>query len=76
MKLTERFHRIDHDHLQIDFTIDDPKFYTALWPIRYHYDLKANWEIGEAYCIPEDEQEFLKQNVPETKEKPASDASR
>jgi hypothetical protein len=24
-KLTERFHRVDHDHMKVSFTIDDPK---------------------------------------------------
>ncbi|MGD0964764.1 MAG: hypothetical protein ABSA57_12800 [Candidatus Acidiferrales bacterium] len=66
MRLTERFHRPDHEHLQIEFVIDDPNSYTAPWTIRYHYDLKPNWEIGEAFCIPEDQQRFLKKNVPET----------
>ena len=66
MRLTERFHRPDHGHLEIAFLIDDPKFYTATWPIHYHYDLKPTWEIGESFCIPEDQQRFLQQNVPGT----------
>jgi hypothetical protein len=65
MKLTERFHRPDREHLQIEFAIDDPKSYTATWIIRYHYDLKPKWEIGEAFCIVEDERRFLKKNVPQ-----------
>jgi hypothetical protein len=75
MKLTERFHRPDREHLEITFTIDDPKTYTGLWTIRYHYDLKPKWEIGESYCIPEDQQRFLKQNVPDGNGKPAPDSS-
>jgi len=31
LHLIERFHRIDHDHMQLDITIDDPKAYTKTW---------------------------------------------
>ena len=73
MKLTERFHRPDHDHLQIAFMIDDPKSYIGTWTIRYHYNLKPRWEIGEAFCILEDEQSFLKELVPQASDKSAPD---
>ena len=66
IKPTKRFHRRDHEHLQIEFVIEDPKSYTSPWTLRYHYDWKPNWEIGEAFCIPEDQQRFLQKNVPET----------
>jgi hypothetical protein len=31
LHLIERFRRIDHDHLQLDITIDDPVAYTKTW---------------------------------------------
>ena len=51
-KLTERFHRVDHAHLQISFKIDDPKIYTTTWGWQTEFDLKS-WEIAEDFCIPE-----------------------
>jgi len=64
LKVTERFHRPDRDHLRIFITIDDPKSYTAKWTTMRDYGLKPHWEIGEAYCIPEDEALWFKKNVP------------
>ena len=60
MKLTERYHKPDHDHLQVTFTIDDPKAYTATWQTRNNFTLKPGWEVGEAFCIPEDQSNFQK----------------
>ena len=31
LHLVERFRRLDHDHLQLDITFDDPKAYTRPW---------------------------------------------
>ena len=31
LRVEERFHRVDHDHLQLSVTIDDPKMYTKPW---------------------------------------------
>jgi hypothetical protein len=70
-KLTERYHRPDHDHLEISFTIDDPKFYKATWMQARNYALKPKWEIGEAFCIPEDQMKFFETNFSETGGKPA-----
>jgi len=52
-KLTERFHHIDHDHMMVSFTIDDPKFYTAKWGWQVQFNRKP-WDIQEDFCIPED----------------------
>jgi hypothetical protein len=71
LKTTERFHRLDRDHLQISVRIDDPKSYTATWTTQRSYSLKPNWEIGENFCIPEDEALWFKENIPEA---PASTA--
>jgi len=73
MKLTEIFRRPEHGRLEIEFRIDDPRSYTATWIIRYHYNLKPKWEIGEAFCIVEDEQRFIEQLVPKASAKSAPD---
>jgi hypothetical protein len=31
LRVEERFHRVDHDHLELTATIDDPKMYTRPW---------------------------------------------
>jgi hypothetical protein len=31
LRVEERFHRVDHDHLELSVTIDDPKMYTRPW---------------------------------------------
>ena len=31
MHVIEQFHRVDHDHLELTVTIDDPKMYTKPW---------------------------------------------
>jgi hypothetical protein len=31
LRVEERFHRVDHDHLEISVLIDDPKMYTKPW---------------------------------------------
>jgi hypothetical protein len=64
LKVTERFHRVDRGHLQIFVTIDDTKSYTAPWTTKRDYTLKPNWEIGENYCIPEDEARWFNENIP------------
>jgi hypothetical protein len=61
-KLTERFHRVDHDHMKVSFTIDDPKIYTASWGWQTDFDLK-NWEVQEDYCIPEDEASYFEREL-------------
>jgi hypothetical protein len=31
LRVEERFHRVDHDHMELTVTIDDPKMYTKPW---------------------------------------------
>jgi hypothetical protein len=65
LKLTERYHRPDPQHLQISFTIDDPKMYTSTWIMHGNFELKPTWEIGEAFCVPEDQVKFFQQALQE-----------
>jgi hypothetical protein len=60
LKITERYHRADHDTLQISSTIDDPQSYAEPWTTRANFKLKPKWEIGEAFCVPEDQVKFEK----------------
>ena len=50
LHVTERFRRVDHDHLEIDFTMVDPKALAKPWTTTWYYELKPTWEIGEISC--------------------------
>ena len=49
-KITERFRRPTYGHLQIDFTIDDPKAYTRPWTVRVDQRLLPDQELIEFVC--------------------------
>jgi hypothetical protein len=50
--LTERYRRLNHDTLEQQITIDDPKSYTKPWvsPPKLH-KLEPGWEISEWFCV-------------------------
>jgi hypothetical protein len=50
LKVTERFRRIDLDHLQIDFTLEDPIALAKPWTSTFFYERRPNWELGEISC--------------------------
>ena len=41
MRITERFHRRDFGHLDVEMTFDDPKMYTKPFTIKVPHDLHA-----------------------------------
>ena len=70
MRLTERYHRIDHDTIELTMTITDPKAYTQPWvsaPMYLHWyfgtdELSARnngWQdLREDACIPSQEARY------------------
>jgi len=54
LHITERFHRVDLGHLEIEFTIEDPPTYAKPWVINRVADLNTKDEIGEYVCIDRD----------------------
>jgi hypothetical protein len=50
LHLIERIHRVDHDTLQDDMTIDDPKAYTKPWTGQQVYKLRPGWHLIEYVC--------------------------
>ena len=50
LKVTERFKRLDRDHLTIDFTMEDPIALTRPWTSTFYYELRPKWELGEISC--------------------------
>jgi len=63
MKVTERFHRVDHDNMAVTMTFDDPKAYTKTFswgPKNLHFKSGPDWELGEDMCSPAEQRAFQK----------------
>jgi hypothetical protein len=57
LKVEERYHRVDQDHLELTVTIDDPKMYTKPWVALNKFPLRRQpkgFDIEELYCSPAD----------------------
>jgi hypothetical protein len=50
MHTTERFHRKDFGHLEIELTFEDPKAYTKPWSVTVPFNLIPDSEIIENVC--------------------------
>ena len=59
MRITERYHRADHDTILYDITISDPKAYTQpiVGPHRI-MKLRPHDEMVEEICVPSEEKSF------------------
>jgi len=52
MHLTERYRRLDHDRLELQIIMDDPKAYTRTWTSAPRlYKFEPGWELGEFFCV-------------------------
>jgi hypothetical protein len=51
LHILERIHRIDHDTLVDEFTVDDTKAYTKPWTAQKSFKFKPDWEIQEYVCM-------------------------
>ena len=63
LKIEERFHRVDHDHLELTVTIDDPKMYTKPWVAvdRLPFYLQPRtFDIREMICSPSENAAYNK----------------
>ena len=63
LRVEERFHRVDHDHLELTVTIDDPKMYTKPWVARdrLRFELQTrNFDVREMLCSPTDLADYNK----------------
>jgi len=63
LRVEERFHRVDHDHLEMTVTIDDPKMYTKPWVAinKLSFDLQPpNFDIREMICSPAENANYNK----------------
>jgi hypothetical protein len=53
-KMTERFHRTNYGHLEIDVTVDDPSAYTKPWTVKIRQQLMPDTELIEFICNEND----------------------
>jgi hypothetical protein len=60
LRITERFHRRDFGHLDVDMTFDDPQLYTKPFTIKVPHDLLADADIFESFCENEKDRGHLK----------------
>ena len=61
LRVEERFHRVDRDHLQLTVTIDDPKMYTKPWVAldKYEFSLMpSNFDVREMIWSPSEYQRY------------------
>jgi len=50
LHVTERFRRIDFDHMQLDFIMEDPIALAKPWTATFYLELRPKWELGEISC--------------------------
>jgi len=50
LRLTERYHRRDAGHLDLQVTFDDPKAYTRSWTLPIEFDLIPDGQLIEYVC--------------------------
>lgn len=74
LRVEERFHRADSDHLELTVTINDPKMYTKPWVALDKFPLQLQppgTDIHEMFCSPSEFAEYNKLLGNSISEKPA-----
>jgi hypothetical protein len=63
LRVEERFHRVDYDHLEWTVQIDDPKMYTKSWAALDKFPMKLqppDFDVREMICSPSESAEYDK----------------
>lgn len=63
VRVEERIHRVDRDHLEWTVTIDDPKMYTKPWVAMDKFPMKLedpHRDVMEQYCSPTEMENYNK----------------
>ena len=50
LRLTERYHRVDFGHMEVQMTFDDPKTYTKPFSINLKQHFLADTDLLESFC--------------------------
>lgn len=64
MHITERFHRRDFGHLDVEMTFDDPIVYAEPFTVRIAHDLLPDSDIFEMFCDNEKDAEHMMPPAP------------
>jgi hypothetical protein len=59
LRVTERFHRRDAGHIDLQVTLDDPKAYTRAWTLPVELDLVPDGDLIEYFCENEKDARHL-----------------
>jgi hypothetical protein len=59
LRVTERFHRRDAGHIDLEVTLDDPKAYARAWTLPIELDLIADGDLIEYFCENEKDAKHL-----------------
>ncbi|HSZ19405.1 MAG TPA: hypothetical protein VK770_06420 [Candidatus Acidoferrum sp.] len=62
-RVEERFHRVNHDRLELTVTIDDPKMYTKPWIALNKFPMRLedpHRDVMEVYCSPMEMERYNK----------------
>jgi hypothetical protein len=58
----ERYTRVDHNHLKLTVTVDDPKIYTRPFSLgTYNFRWIPNQQLDEWLCVPSEVMQYLKE---------------
>jgi hypothetical protein len=71
LRVTERFHRRDAGHIDLEVTLEDPKAYTRSWTLPVELDLIPDGELIEYFCENERDARHLVGKVGEELQVPA-----
>ena len=64
VRVEERFHRVNHDRLELTVTVDDPKMYAKPWMAMNAFTFKllpSDTRVLEMVCSPLDQENYLKE---------------
>jgi hypothetical protein len=63
LRVEERFHRVNHDRLELTVSIDDPKMYTKPWIAMNKFPMRLedpHRDVMEVYCSPYEMERYNK----------------
>src|ERR1700687_5308072 len=63
VRVEERFHRVNHDRMELTVTIDDPKMYTKPWLAMNKFAFRLqdpHKDVTEMYCSPSEMEKYTK----------------
>ena len=62
LKVTETWHRVNHDILELSLAIEDPKMYTSRWTAldKFRMRLQPDWfDIHEMICSASEARQYI-----------------